>query len=170
MNRVPPMIKMRIGLQSHRSLRDGFLSDGFPGNKLPGYYHSIPPGWLFPARRRLLGPNGSARVSDQQNAGLFQARLSVPIVGYPGASPHHVHPPIRRFAHSPIRSPYNTAVMPPSMYRICPFTNEEASLLRKTAAPTSSDGRPQRFAGVRCLTQASNSGLSASTWVISVMK
>jgi hypothetical protein len=29
---------------SHRALRDGFFAYAFPGNKLPGYDHSVPSG------------------------------------------------------------------------------------------------------------------------------
>jgi hypothetical protein len=30
--------------RSHRTLRDGSFMGDFPGNKLPGYLHSVPPG------------------------------------------------------------------------------------------------------------------------------
>ena len=43
-----------------------------------------------------------------------------------------------------------TADMPPSTYRIWPFTKSDAADARKTTAPASSDGSPQRPAGTRC--------------------
>ena len=40
------------------------------------------------------------------------------------------------------------AKIPPSTYKICPFTKLEASLARNTAGPAKSSGLPQRAAGV----------------------
>jgi hypothetical protein len=36
------------GLGSDRALRDGFSIERIPGNKLPGYDHSVPPGQRLP--------------------------------------------------------------------------------------------------------------------------
>ncbi len=65
---------------------------------------------------------------------------------------------------------YRTASRPPSTYRICPLTKSEAGEARKTTAPPSSDGSPQRRAGTRCSSHATNSGLSWRSWFISVRK
>ena len=55
---------------------------------------------------------------------------------------------------APLRPPcrlegksYTTAVMPPSTNRMCPLTNDEASLARKIAAPCNSSTLPQRPGG-----------------------
>ena len=47
---------------SHRSLRDGSLGGAFPGNKLPGYVHRVPPGQIR-TLCRLLYPSPSALFS-----------------------------------------------------------------------------------------------------------
>ena len=47
------------------------------------------------------------------------------------------------------RDRYSAASRPPSTKITWPFTNDDASDARNTAAPTSSDGSPQRPAGVR---------------------
>jgi hypothetical protein len=39
-----PWSKNVLSTESYRSLRDGFFAWHAPGNKLPGYDHSIPPG------------------------------------------------------------------------------------------------------------------------------
>jgi hypothetical protein len=39
-----PWSKNVLPTQSYRSLRDGFFVWHTPGNKLPGYDHSVPPG------------------------------------------------------------------------------------------------------------------------------
>ena len=40
------------------------------------------------------------------------------------------------------------AKIPPSTYKICPFTKLDASLAKNTAGPAKSSGLPQRAAGV----------------------
>jgi hypothetical protein len=39
-----PWSKNVLSTESYRSLRDGFFVWHTPGNKLPGYDHSVPPG------------------------------------------------------------------------------------------------------------------------------
>src|SRR5205085_2061489 len=65
---------------------------------------------------------------------------------------------------------HTTAVIPPSTNRMCPFTNDDASLARKIAAPCSSSTLPQRPAGVRAHTQAENFSSAISTLLSSVPK
>ena len=63
-----------------------------------------------------------------------------------------------------------TADMPPSTYRIWPLTKSDAADERKTTAPASSDGSPQRPAGTRLRSHASNSAFVVSGSVSSVRK
>src|SRR5262245_54386347 len=63
-----------------------------------------------------------------------------------------------------------TADMPPSTYRSWPFTKSDADDERKTTAPASSDGSPQRPAGTRARSHASNSAFAVSGSVSSVRK
>src|ERR1700730_2766090 len=42
---------MNRGQRSDRALRDGFLNRPAPGNELPGYDHSVPPGQNRPLAR-----------------------------------------------------------------------------------------------------------------------
>ena len=48
------------------------------------------------------------------------------------------------------------AKIPPSTYKICPFTKLDASLARNTAGPAKSSGLPQRAAGVFAIIKLSN--------------
>ena len=63
-----------------------------------------------------------------------------------------------------------TADMPPSTYRIWPLTKSDAADARKTTAPASSDGSPQRPAGTRSRSHSSNSAFDVSGSVSSVRK
>jgi hypothetical protein len=53
--------------ESHRTLRDGSINGPAPGNKLPGYDHSVPPG------QRRVSPIHRFAVK----AAPLQARLSL---------------------------------------------------------------------------------------------
>src|SRR5260221_10851773 len=56
-----PWSKNVLSTESYRSLRDGFFVWHTPGNKLPGYDHSVPPGQktlnACPRIRRRITPN-----------------------------------------------------------------------------------------------------------------
>jgi hypothetical protein len=55
-----PWSKNVLSTESYRSLRDGFFVWHTPGNKLPGYDHSVPPGQktlnACPRIRRRITP------------------------------------------------------------------------------------------------------------------
>ena len=65
---------------------------------------------------------------------------------------------------------YSEAVMPPSTYRIWPFTKLDAGEDKKIAAPTSSSTLPQRPAGVRFSSHAENSTSATSAALSGVSK
>src|SRR5258707_11180309 len=60
-----PWSKNVLSTESYRSLRDGFFVWHTPGNKLPGYDHSVPPGQktlnACPRIRRRITPRGRIR-------------------------------------------------------------------------------------------------------------
>src|SRR5260221_11694833 len=60
-----PWSKNVLSTESYRSLRDGFFVWHTPGNKLPGYDHSVPPGQkslnACPRIRRRITPHARIR-------------------------------------------------------------------------------------------------------------
>ena len=52
--------------RSHRTLRDGSFLEPFPGSKLSGYYHSVPPGQK-PSLRAFPNIDSTLPIEDEED-------------------------------------------------------------------------------------------------------